>query len=171
MRNTLPRGIKAIDENILSECFSAANGMHNTVVIPNITSVRNFLCSDFSYSINDKFEYINEEYKCNRNKKLGNVYWTKLINNKSTMSSVILANIACYVEGKKYRKINYVALTSGLITIKSKLEDIKINSPNNNLSIKMPLISKSKTGANWFFISEILTDIFDSKYKLEVYKK
>ena len=42
MRNTLPRGIKVINESILSECSSAVNGMHNAIIIPNITMTRNF---------------------------------------------------------------------------------------------------------------------------------
>jgi len=171
MKNILPVGIKARDESLLDKCSIEIKGNHNCIIIPNITSVKNFLCSDFSYLIDNKYKHINEEYKCNRDKKLGKVYWNKIIDNKETSSFVLLANIVCYNESKKYRKINYVALTSGLMKIKNKADSIKINEPNINISIKMPLIVKSKTGANWFFISEILADIYDQNNKLEVYKK
>lgn len=171
MKNILPIGIKARDESLLTKCLKDVSSSHNCVIIPNVTSVRNFLCSDFSHLVDKEYKHINEEYKCNRDKKLGKVYWNKIIDNKKTNSFVLLANIVCYNELKKYRKINYVALTSGLMKIKNKADSIKINEPNINISIKMPLIAKSKTGANWFFISEILTDIYDQNDKLEVYKK
>lgn len=136
-----------------------------TILVPHVCNNLGVFGGGFAAQIGDRFPIVKENF-CLLGKKtnLGKVQYVKIMQESIYKHSAIIANMIAQnglIGHNNPRPLNYEYLVKCMCQVRDYINDLKnLNNDNVNIEIHCPKFGSGLAGGNWFFISDLIQDIW-----------
>lgn len=142
----------------------------SSVVIPHVCNNVNGFGSGFAGSVAETYPIVKENFHLlGKNAVLGYVQFVVVKEDPSTKNKLVFANMIAQngiVSYDNPRPLHYPSLVKCMERVKQYCFDLSKINDNNPVEIHAPKFGSGLAGGNWYFISDLINDIW---YDLNVY--
>jgi hypothetical protein len=132
----------------------------STVIIPHVCNNIGSFGGGFTGCIEKRFPMVGKNFLLlGKNPKLGYVQYVSVLKKEPYDHELIFANMISQsgvIGPKNKRPINYEALVISMINVRNYIR----NSSKEKIEIHCPKFGSGLAGGNWFFINELIYDIW-----------
>lgn len=163
--------IDTVNSNIFDTIDANINysGKSINIFIPNVCPIGNDNISSFSKELYRRFPILEASLNVTANKKPGRVCFVDVKTNPKNKSKIIICNMFCQTSvSKPKRSLHYGQLVFCMYDIKQKILELQKNNPDFTNEIHCPKIGVGISGGNWYFIADLIFDIW-SEFRVTAY--
>lgn len=146
-----------------TESLVEAGNNGSSVIIPHVCNNVNLFSAGFANAVAEKYPIVKENYHLLGasflKTHLGYVQFVEVLNNKVFQHKLIIANMIAQngtINKNNTRPLNYLALVKCMTDINRYIKQ-KLD---NTVQIHAPKFGSGLAGGNWFFIEELMKDIW-----------
>lgn len=159
------------------DIFSASLEMINfkngssTIIIPHVCNNVGLFGGGFSGAIDSRFPEVAINFSVGGKLKLGNTQFITVAENTQSKSKLVIANMVAQngvISPKNRRPLHYPSLVRCMYSVKDFAESLK--KTEENIRIHAPKFGSGLAGGNWYFISDLIDDIW-SMFDVSIYTK
>lgn len=161
-----------IFQNAINRINAGKTGCH--VIIPHVCNNVNIFGGGFTKDLSERYPIVRENFHLlGAAAKLGKVQYIEVDKNKIYGYKLIVANMIAQngtIGPKNSRPLNYAALVYCMADVKNYCDSLNNNLESNGVEIHAPKFGSGLAGGDWFFIQELISDIW-KKYETFIYIK
>lgn len=168
--------------DIFQSSFNRINADHNgsSVIIPHVCNNIDLFGAGFASAVARVFPSAKADYHMLGKKflkeNLGYCQIIKVDENSKYKHKLYIANMIAQngiISNDNPRPINYFALVKSMYNLSNFInEKMKQNAEignSSNIEIHCPKFGSGLAGGNWYFISDLIEDIWSSKFHVTIY--
>lgn len=147
---------------------------HSCIIIPHVCNNISVFGGGFAKDVGDRYPIVRENFLAlgKKESKLGKVQYIDVYTNNNSKTKLVFANMIAQngvKSEKNIRPLNYNALVYCMNDIIRFCSNLKTNHIEN-IEIHCPKFGSGLAGGNWFFIQDLIKDIWHH-YPVYIYNK
>lgn len=162
-----------IFEQASSRISHGINGCN--VIIPHVCNNVNGFGAGFANDIAHYYPIVKDNFHLLGKKAiLGYVQFVTVKEDPVYKYKLVFANMIAQngiINSKNQRPLNYPALVKCMMTVRQHGLDIMNNNENTKVEIHAPKFGSGLAGGNWYFITDLIEDIWSNNFSVHIYTK